>query len=54
MYYKKHLNNIQNKFFDTFVYVSYILIFLSAIGFSETAPEYLKKMDYYVKIYLCL
>jgi hypothetical protein len=54
MYYKKHLNNIQNKFFDTFVYLSYTLIFLSAIGFSETAPEYLKKMDYYVKIYVCL
>jgi len=54
MYYKKELNNIQNKFFDTFIFVSYFLIFLSAIGFSETAPEYLDKIDYYIKIYICL
>jgi len=54
MQYKEHLNNIQDRFFNTFIYVSYILIFLSAIGFSETAPEYLANLDYYVKIYVCL
>ena len=54
MYYKKELNSLQNKFFDTFIFVTYILIFLSALGFSQTAPAYLEKMDYYIKIYICL
>lgn len=48
------IHNIQNTFFDIFIYISYTLIFISAIGFSETAPKYIAIMDYYLKIYICL
>ena len=37
-----------------FMFMSYILLFASYIGFSNTAPEYLETMDYYIKIYICL
>ena len=48
------IHNIQNTFFDIFLYISYILIFISAIGFSEKAPKYLAIIDYYLKIYICI
>jgi hypothetical protein len=51
---KNNIHNIQNTFFDIFIYISYILIFISAIGFSEKAPEYIAILDYYLKIYICL
>jgi hypothetical protein len=51
---KSNIHNIQNTFFDIFIYISYILIFISAIGFSEKAPEYIAILDYYLKIYICL
>jgi len=50
----KELNDVQEKFFTIFVYVSYILIVISALGFSESAPKYLEYLDYYVRIYICL
>jgi hypothetical protein len=51
---KNNIHNIQNTFFDIFIYISYILIFISAIGFSDKAPEYIAILDYYLKIYICL
>lgn len=48
------LHTIQEKFFNIFIYTSYSLIILSALGLSKTAPKYLNDLDYYVKIYICL
>jgi hypothetical protein len=44
----------QEKLFNLFIIISYILIILSAFGLSQTAPKYLKYFDYYVRIYICL
>lgn len=46
--------HIQELFFTLFLAVSYALIFISYLGFYNSAPEYLSKMNYYFNIYLCL
>jgi len=51
---KQQLQDVQDKIFSIFIYISYILIIVSALGFSERAPEYLDYLDYYVRIYICL
>jgi hypothetical protein len=51
---KQKINNFQEFFFNIFIVVSYILIFISAIGISSQAPKYLTILDYYVRIYVCL
>ncbi len=51
---KADLHKVQYNFFNLFIYVSYGLIFLSALGVSEMAPKYLDIMDYYIRIYICL
>ena len=51
---KTKLHNFQNKFFDTFIYLSYILTFISALGISEISLTYLNNLDYYIRIYICL
>lgn len=53
-YMKKILYHFQDRLFTIFIYSSYILIILSALGLSQTAPQYLKYLDYYVRIYICL
>jgi hypothetical protein len=50
----KHINKLQERLFDIFLYVSYFLIIISSLGLSESAPKYLKSLDYYVRIYICL
>jgi hypothetical protein len=51
----KHiLHNWQERLFNIFIYVSYFLIIISSLGLSETAPKYLKYLDYYLRIYICL
>lgn len=50
----KQLHKTQEWFFDLFIISSYILIILSALGFSQSAPKYLQMLDYYVKIYISL
>ena len=45
---------IQEKFFDTIMYISYILIIFSFFGLSSSAPIYLENLDYYIRIYICL
>ena len=51
---KNQLNNIQERIFDIFIYLSYILIFISALGLWKNAPTFLFDLDYYVRIYICL
>ena len=43
---KANLHEAQTKFFTLFIYLSYGLLFISALGLSETAPKYLDSMDY--------
>jgi cytochrome c biogenesis protein CcdA len=45
---------IQYNLFTITITISYILVFISALGLSSTAPEYLKTLDYYLRIYICL
>jgi hypothetical protein len=54
MVFNKKLNDIQDKFFNIFITVSYILIILSFFGVSQSASMYLEDLDYYVRIYICL
>ena len=51
---KAKLHEYQSYFFDFFVYLSYTLIFISAIGISQIDPKYLDSLDYYIRIYICL
>lgn len=48
------LHKYQERLFNLFIYTSYILIIVSALGLSESAPKYLDNLDYYVRIYICL
>lgn len=48
------LHKYQDRLFNLFIYVSYFLIIVSALGLSESAPKYLISLDYYIRIYICL
>ena len=48
------LQKIQEGFFDGFIIVSYVLIAIAALGFSQYAPKYLHELDYYAKIYISI
>lgn len=48
------LHELQDKLFTIFIYVTYTLVFVSALGLSYSAPKYIEYMDYYVRIYICL
>lgn len=48
------LHKYQERLFNLFIYTSYFLIIVSALGLSESAPKYLANLDYYVRIYICL
>lgn len=54
MSYKEILNNIQLILFKIFIFFSYFLLIISALGLSENALIYLNNLSYYVKIYICL
>jgi uncharacterized BrkB/YihY/UPF0761 family membrane protein len=54
MSYKENLHLIQTLFFTFFVTVSYLLLFISALGISDKAVIYLNSASYYVRIYICL
>jgi len=51
---KKNIYGIQEKLFDMFIIISWILIIISALGFSQDASKFLEDLDYYVRIYICL
>ena len=48
------LHTWQEKVFDFFIYMTYLLIILSSLGLSVSAPKYLQSLDYYVRIYICI
>ena len=48
------LHYIQNIFFNFFTTFSYLLLIISLLGISQTATEYLVKLSYYIRIYICL
>ena len=54
MSYKQTLYNIQSILFNIFIFFSYLLLFVSALGLSEHALIYLSKVSYYVRIYICI
>jgi cytochrome c biogenesis protein CcdA len=51
---KRSLHKFQENFFNLFITISWILIIISALGFSQFAPSFLDGLDYYVRIYICL
>ncbi len=51
---KKELYNFQYLAFNSFIISSYILIFLTTLGLSKNAVDYLNLIDYYIRIYICL
>jgi len=51
---KQNLNNIQEKLFDIFIIISYVLVFFSIFTKSSHALLYLSTLDYYARIYICL
>jgi len=50
----KSLRGIQEKVFDFVTYMTYILLLASGLGLSQYAPTYVKDIDYYTRIYVCL
>ena len=48
------LHKYQERIFNLVFYFSYLLIVLSALGLSTSAPNYLASLDYYVRVYICL
>jgi len=48
------LDSIQEKFFNIFIFITYLFILLSFLGLSNYTPKYLEEIDYYVRIYICL
>jgi hypothetical protein len=51
---KEKLYHFQNIFFNLFIITSYLLLFISLLGISQTASEYLDTLSYYIRIYICL
>lgn len=51
---KQFLHKSQENLFDILIYISYFLIILSIFGISNTAPQYLNSLDYYIRVYICL
>jgi hypothetical protein len=48
------LNNIQERFFDIFIFISYLFLFFSLLGISFIPPEIFLEVNNYVRIYICL
>jgi len=51
---KRTLNDIQLKLFNFFIIVSYILVVVSFFGLYDSAPLFLSKLEYYIRVYVCL
>lgn len=51
---KNKLHNLQERIFDIVIYFTYFLIIISSLGLSQSAPQYLHTLDYYVRVYICL
>jgi hypothetical protein len=48
------LHVFQERAFDIVFIILYLLMIASALGFSTDAQKYIEKIDYYIKIYVCL
>lgn len=44
----------QEVFYDVVSYLSFFLIFLSGLGFSAFAPEYLGDLNYFLMLYVAI
>lgn len=54
MFNKRTLHKFQDRLFNLFIIISWSLIIISALGFSQEAPKFLESLDYYIRIYICL
>ena len=54
MFTKKGIHQLQDRLFNIFIILSWTLIVVSALGFSQYAPKFLADLDYYVRLYICL
>jgi hypothetical protein len=44
----------QELLFDIIIIISYLLIIISSLGISVSAPKLLDILDYYIRVYICL
>lgn len=51
---KEQLTKWQERVFDICINVSYLLILISSLGLSQSAPKYLYSLDYYIRVYTCI
>jgi hypothetical protein len=51
---KSQLHRLQEILFNIFIVITYLLIIISSFGLSDSAQKYLKLLDYYIRIYVCL
>lgn len=51
---KYKLHRLHEGLFDIIINIAFILLLLTLFGVSQTAPEYLAYLDYYIRIYICL
>ena len=49
-----HHFEMQYKFFDTIIKLTYFLTFISVLGISSYAPEYLETLNNFTRIYVSL
>ena len=54
MFNNKFLYKIQDQLFNVFIFISWSLIIISALGFSQHIPGFLDNLHYYVSIYICI
>ena len=54
MPFDKNIHRLQNKIFDSVLYVTYILYIVIALGLSANAPQYLDELQRYIKLYVSL
>ena len=50
----KKLHIFQENLFDYTIYLLYALLVIYTLGFSDSAQKYIEKINYYVRVYICL
>jgi hypothetical protein len=51
---KYKLYRLHEGFFNIVINIAFILLVLTLFGVSQTAPQYLEYLNYYIPIYICL
>lgn len=54
MIFSKDVHTFQEQLFDLVSFLTFFLYFIIVLGVSVNAPEYLNKLQYYVKLYIGL